>query len=148
VIVGDGPEEAHLKRLANDLGISQFCTFTGLRFDVAELLSAFDIFVLSSVLEGLPRVVIEAMVMARPIVATDINGVREELVHNETGLLVPAGDPKALGDAIIKILNDQQMAKCLGREAREFAKRVFDLRDTLANVEMLYEEVFNLISWK
>jgi len=143
VIVGDGPEKVHLKRLANDLGISHLCTFAGLRFDIAKLLSAFDVFVLSSLLEGLPRVVIEAMAMARPIVGTDINGVREELIHDETGLLVPPADPKALGDAILKILDDQQMAERLGKKARQYTERMFDLKRTLAKVEELYEEIFN-----
>jgi len=146
VIVGHGPEEAKLKHLAKSLGISPRCSFVGLRLDIANLLSAFDVFVLSSVLEGLPRVVIEAMAMKRPIVATDINGVREQLRHNETGLLVNPTDPEALAQAILDILDDQQRAERLGREARKHAKRIFDLRHTLANVEMLYEKIFDCIS--
>jgi glycosyltransferase involved in cell wall biosynthesis len=148
VIVGDGPEKVHLTRLANDLGISHLCTFAGLRFDIAALLSTFNVFVLSSILEGLPRVVIEAMAMARPIVATDINGVREELIHDKTGLLVPPADPKGLADAILKILNDRNRAERMGKEARKNAERMFDLKRTLANVEKLYEAIFNSTSHK
>ena len=148
VIVGDGPEKVRLTRLANDLGISHLCTFAGLRFDIAALLSTFNVFVLSSILEGLPRVVIEAMAMARPIVATDINGIREELIHDKTGLLVPPADPKGLGDAILKILDDQNGAERMGKEARKDAERMFDLKITLANVEKLYETVFNSTSHK
>lgn len=143
VIVGDGNEEANLKQLAYSLGISHVCTFVGLRFDIAQLLSAFDVFVLSSILEGLPRIVIEAMAMKRPIVASDIDGVREQLRHNETGLLVPPADPKALAEAILDVLNDHERAECLGREARKDAEEKFDLKHTLANVEMLYEKVLN-----
>ena len=146
VIVGHGPEEAHLKRLAKSFGISHVCTFAGLRFDVPELLSAFDVFVLSSVLEGLPRVVIEAMAMGRPIVATDIDGVREQLRHNETGIVVPPADPNALAKAILDILDDKNRQKCLGREARKDAERLFDLKATVENVEMLYERVLNEMS--
>jgi len=107
VIIGDGPEETNLKQLAESLGISHVCMFPGLRFDVAKLLSTFDVFVLPSVLEGLPRTIIEAMAMKRPIVATNIHGVREQLRDNITGLLVPPADPKALAVAILNILHDQ-----------------------------------------
>lgn len=144
VIVGHGPEEAKLKHLADSLDIFPVCKFVGLRFNVAELLSAFDVFVLSSVLEGLPRVVIEAMAMARPIVATSIDGVREQLKHNETGLLVPPADPKKLAKAILAIINDQDTAKRLAQQARKDVEKKFDLRDTLANVEMMYEQISNL----
>lgn len=143
VIVGHGREEANLKYLAESLGISHVCSFVGLRFDIAQLLSAFDVFVLSSILEGLPRIVIEAMAMKRPIVASDIDGVREQLRHNETGLLVPPADPKALAQAILNLLDDRERAKRLGREARKAAEEMFDLKHTLANVEMLYEQIFD-----
>lgn len=146
VIVGHGQEEANLKSLAESLGISKLCTFAGLRFDVAHLLSAFDIFVLPSVLEGLPRIVIEAMAMERPIVATDIDGVREELKHNKTGLLVPPADYVSLADAILSLLDDQEKAESLGRQARKDAEQMFDLKHTLVNVENLYKEVFNSMS--
>ena len=146
MIVGAGNEEANLKQLADSLGISHVCTFAGLRFDIAHLLSAFDVFVLSSILEGLPRIVIEAMAMKRPVVASDIDGVREQLRHNETGLLVPPANPKALAEAILSILDDQQKAEHLGREARKAAEQMFDLKHTLDSVEMLYEEVLHSIS--
>lgn len=143
VIVGQGPEEDDLKHLAKSLGISQVCEFAGLRYDIARVLFAFDVFVLSSVLEGLPRTVIEAMAMGRPIVATDIEGVREELRDNETGLLVPPANPDALAKAVLSLLENRKMAKRLGREARKDAEKRFDLKHTLANVEMLYENVLN-----
>lgn len=145
VIVGGGPEEGKLKRLAYDLGISHLCTFTGSRFDIAELLSTFDVFVLSSLLEGFPRVVIEAMAMARPIVATDISGVREQLRNNETGLLVPPADSKTLAGAILKILNDRERAERLGQEARKCAERKFNLQFTLTNIEDLYDRILSSV---
>ncbi len=133
-----------MKHLADSLGIFPVCKFVGLRFNVAELLSAFDVFVLSSVLEGLPRVVIEAMAMARPPVATGFDGVREQLKYNETGLLVSPADPKKLAKAILAIINDQSTAERLAQQARKDAEKKFDLRDTLANVEMMYEQISTL----
>ena len=143
VIIGHGPEETNLKHLAESLGISHVCMFPGLRFDIARLLSTFDVFVLPSVLEGLPRTIIEAMAMKRPIVATNIDGVREQLRDNITGLLVPPADPKALAVAIVNILDDQKKAERLGSEARKDAQRLFDLKNTLARVEKIYEKVLH-----
>jgi glycosyltransferase involved in cell wall biosynthesis len=87
------------------------------------------------------------MAMQRPIVASDIDGVREQLRHNETGLLVPPADPKALAKAILSILDDQQKAEHLGRAARKAAEQMFDLRHTLAKVARIYMNLFDSILW-
>lgn len=141
VIVGDGPEKKNLKKMVKVSGISKVFMFTGQRFDIPQLLAMYDIFVLPSVLEGLPRVVIEAMAMEKPIVATDINGVREQLIHDRTGLIVPPRDPEALAEAIIHLINDKKKANNLGRKARKSAKERFDLKQTVSNIERLYENV-------
>jgi len=148
VIVGHGPEENNLKKMAESLGISKVCIFAGQRFDIPELLSVFDIFVLSSVLEGLPRIVIEAMAMERPIVATDIDGVREELTHEKSGLLVSHANPKTLAEAVLILLDDRKKAKRLGYEARKRAEQIFDLKNTLTKIEAMYEEVLTSTSRK
>jgi glycosyltransferase involved in cell wall biosynthesis len=86
------------------------------------------------------------MAMARPIVATSIDGVREQLRHNKTGLLVPPAEPEKLAKAILAIINDQRTAKRLARQARKDAEQKFDLKHTLASVEMIYQQTFNLKS--
>lgn len=141
VIVGQGPEENNLKHMAETCGIINICAFMGQRFDIPQLLADFDIFVLSSVLEGLPRVVIEAMAMAKPIVATDLDGVREELVHNRTGLIVQPENPEALAETIIQLIKNKKKADQLGIEARKSARLRFDLKQTVSNVEKLYQSV-------
>lgn len=141
VIVGQGPEENNLKHMAETSGIINICAFMGQRFDIPQLLADFDIFVLSSVLEGLPRVVIEAMAMAKPIVATDLDGVREELVHNRTGLIVQPENPEALAETIIQLIKNKKKADQLGIEARKSARLRFDLKQTVSNVEKLYQSV-------
>ncbi len=141
VIVGHGPEEDNLKSMAKSLGISHVCTFAGLRRDIPELLSAFDVFVLSSVLEGLPRIVIEAMAMGRPIVATDIDGVREELEDGITGLLVPPENSDALAESIIDLLVDKDKSSQMGINARREAEEKFGVDLMLKNVENVYEEL-------
>jgi glycosyltransferase involved in cell wall biosynthesis len=144
VIVGHGPEEDNLKSMAKSLGISHVCTFAGLRRDIPELLSAFDVFVLSSVLEGLPRIVIEAMAMGRPIVATDIDGVREELEDGITGLLVPPESSDSLAKSIIDLLIDKDKSFQMGINARRAAEEKFGVDIMLKKVEKVYEELLPL----
>jgi glycosyltransferase involved in cell wall biosynthesis len=143
VIVGHGPEEKNLQKMVERAGISQIFTFAGQRFDIPQLLGIFDIFVLPSVLEGLPRVVIEAMAMGKPIVATDIDGVREELIHDRTGLIVPAKNPKALSEAVNSLLDNRASAIQMGNEARKSAEKRFDLKKTVFNIERLYERLLS-----
>jgi glycosyltransferase involved in cell wall biosynthesis len=141
VFVGKGPEEKSLKKMVESYRLSPICTFTGERFDIPQLLSDFDIFAFPSVQEGLPRVVIEAMAMRKPIVATDIEGVREELEHNLSGLIVPPGKADAFAEALIQLIRDKYKAGQLGLEARRNAATNFDLKRTVSNIERLYERV-------
>ena len=99
---------------------------TGQRADIAQLLCAFDIFTLPSYREGMPRTIIEAMLMARPVVATDIRGSREEVVAGETGLLVPARDANALAQAFITLINDAPLRTRMGQAGRARALALYD----------------------
>ena len=141
VLIGEGPDEKSLKELVETYDLSDICTFTGQRFDIPQLLSDLDIFAFPSVLEGLPRVVIEAMAMAKPIVATNIDGVREQLEHGSTGFIVPPGQAATFAKAIAQLIEDKDMATRLGSEARKQAMVKFDLKQTVSNIEKLYERV-------
>jgi len=99
---------------------------TGLRDDIPDLLSALDIFTLPSYREGMPRTIIEAMMMALPVVATDIRGSREEVVDGETGLLVPVRDEVALADALLKLTDDPAARRRMGEAGRARALALFD----------------------
>lgn len=141
IIVGEGPEEKNLKARVKASTISDVFMFTGQRFDIPQILKICDIFVLPSILEGLPRVVIEAMAMAKPIVATDISGVREQLSHNHDGLIVPPKNPQALAEAITHLIDDKNKANELGKKARSSAELKFDLKQTVRNMERLYQNL-------
>jgi len=99
---------------------------TGMRSDTPELLSAMDLFTLPSWREGMPRTIIEAMMMALPVVATNIRGSRVEVVDGETGLLVPLRDPHALTKAIEQLYKDKEKAKVMGRVGRKRALELYD----------------------
>lgn len=99
---------------------------TGLRSDIPQLLVAMDIFTLPSWREGMPRTIIEAMLMAKPVVATNIRGSREEVVAGETGLLVPVRDAAALARAFATLVEDAALRTRLGRAGRTRALELYD----------------------
>src|SRR5579863_912095 len=103
-IVGDGPDRSALEALCDELKLRSHVAFLGFRGDVHELLLQADMFVLSSVTEGLPITLLEAMAAGLPVVSTDVGGISELVVRNETGLLVPPQSPEPLAGAILELL--------------------------------------------
>ncbi len=138
VIVGDGPLKSKLRNLTRELGIVESCLFVGFREDIANILSSLDVFVLPSIMEGLPIVILEAMAMAKPIVASDIDGIREQVENGRTGILIPPRDPQALAEGITQLLRDKYQAQRFGMEARKQVEEMFDIRQQVA----LHEEVY------
>jgi L-malate glycosyltransferase len=125
LIVGDGPLKADLIGAAMSLGIDRACLFVGARTDVYDLISAMDVFVLPSLDEGLPLALLEAMALARPVVATAVGGVPEVIAHRRTGLLVKPRDERALADACVALLSNREWADTLGTRARQKAIQEF-----------------------
>jgi glycosyltransferase involved in cell wall biosynthesis len=143
-VVGDGPERDRLRREARRLGLDSRFQFLGERNDAAEVLALFDLFVLPSLWEGLPFVLIEAAALSRPIVATAVDGVPEVLDDGKTGLLVPPGDPPALSEAVIRLLTDRDEAARIGVTARRLVPPRFPLRRMVEQTENLYLDVLAL----
>ena len=143
ILVGDGELRAELEAQAHDLGLHERVRFTGWREDVPDILALCDVFVLPSVGEHFGRVLIEAMAMAKPVVATDAGGVPEIVIHGETGLLVPPGQPKALADAALTLLSDPAGAARLGLAGRQRAEEFFSLSRHIEAVEAIYAELLS-----
>ena len=143
LLVGDGPLKPDIVKRSEDLKLSGQTVMTGERNDIPELLSIMDIVIQPSIVEGLPRVIIEAMAMAKPIVASDIDGIREEIDHEKTGILVPSKNPNALAEAIMMLLKDETKARDLGRAARKTADQRFNLNRQLALYEEMYLELLS-----
>jgi glycosyltransferase involved in cell wall biosynthesis len=141
VLVGAGELEAALSREAQALGLASQVHFTGWRDDVPDVLAVADVFVLPSVNEGFGRVVVAAMAMARPVVATAVGGVPEIVRDGETGVLVPASDPRALADTVRSLLDDPARAARLGAAGRACAESRFSLTAHVDAVERVYTEV-------
>jgi len=138
VVVGGGPLEKRIRAKIERLGLTDQVILAGERPDALDLLSAFDIFVLPSLWEGLPLVLIEAAGLGRPIIATDIDGSREIIRDGETGLLVPPADPAALAGAVRRLLDDAALARRLAEKARNEIPPAFDLKRMVAETERLY----------
>lgn len=105
---------------------------TGLREDIPAILGALDVFTLPSYREGMPRTIIEAMMMALPVVATDIRGSREEVVDGTTGVLVPVRDEASLAAALEKLVGDAALRQAMGRAGRARALALYDERVIVA----------------
>ena len=140
IIVGDGPEHGNLIREANDLGVERNVIFTGYRNDVPLLQSVMDIQVLASLWEAASLTVFEAMAMGKTIISTKVDGLGEILEDGNPALTVPPADPDALGDAIIHLLENPDVARELASRAKA-ASRKYDVNRTVRDLESLYEEL-------
>ncbi len=143
VLAGEGPERASLEAQARALGVSDRVLFLGYRRDIPDLLACADLVVLPSLFEGLPLSVLEAMAAGKPVIASAIPGTTEVVIHGETGLLVPPGDPAALAAAIRTVLSDAQLAQRLAEAGRARVHRQFSAPDMVQRVAQIYEHVLS-----
>jgi glycosyltransferase involved in cell wall biosynthesis len=143
VIAGTGPQEAWLRGLIADFGVSAEVTLLGRRDDVADVVRALDVAVLPSRWEGSPLVLMEYMAVAAPIVATAVGGV-PDLIENEVhGLLVPPHEPHPIAHAVGRLLDDRELAHRLGQAARRRQRAEYDLDVVVRRLERLYRELFD-----
>lgn len=139
-IVGDGPLRADLQSQATALGLAGAVTFEGEHADVRPFLQRAHVFVLSSLWEGLPYTIIEAMAARVPVVSTDVGGCRELVVSGETGTLVPPRDPAALAEAMHRLWADEALRVKYGHAGYAFASRLFRLEDCVDANAQVYQE--------
>jgi glycosyltransferase involved in cell wall biosynthesis len=140
-IIGDGPDRPALEELCDQLRLRSHVAFLGFRHDVEELLPQADLFVLSSVSEGLPMTLLEAMAAGLPVVSTDVGGISELVTRNETGLLVPSQSPEALATAILQLVRDPQLAASMGLAGRRRVEKEFNIRRVVATYESVYRQL-------
>jgi glycosyltransferase involved in cell wall biosynthesis len=124
--------------MALELGIGERVRFLGFREDAAALVAAFDVFVSSSRTEGLPLGTLEAVGLGTPVVLTRVGGVPEIVDSGRTGLLVPPGDPAALAEGIMSVLDDPERASEMARAGAEDVRRRFGVQRMCREYESLY----------
>jgi glycosyltransferase involved in cell wall biosynthesis len=140
LLVGDGEMRPALEAQARAHGLADQITFAGFREDIPSIIAGMDLVVLPSINEGMGRVLVMAMALGKPIVATRVGGVAELLGDGEAGLLVPARDPIALAEAIGTLLRDPARAQTLGEAGRRRALR-YSAESMLDALTKVYREV-------
>ena len=118
LIAGDGPLDESLRDLATELGVAGACVFPGAVVKIHDVIAAMDVFVLTSLHEGLPMALLEAMALERPVVATAVGGVPEVVTDGLNGLLVESGDDRGLAAACLALAQDRPLAERLGHAAK------------------------------
>ncbi len=138
VIVGEVSLDETLQELVATLKLQDHLSLLGRRSDMPEVLSAFDVFVLSSHDEGMSNAILEAMAMQKPVVATGVGGTGEVVRHGHSGLLVPPKDPEALASAISEVLAQPVRAAEMGRLGRRIVEDGFSAHAMVRQIEQLY----------
>jgi len=138
LLVGDGPERAGLEEQVRQFALSDHVRFAGFRSDVDAVLSAADLFVLPSLMEGMPNALLEAWAASLPVVASEVGGLAEVVDSERTGLLVPPKNAPALADAIDRVLRDRGLARRLGEAGCQQVRDRFSVATVARNYENLY----------
>lgn len=143
VLVGDGPLKDELLKKRKDLGMDQKIHFPGLKTDVRPYLAAFDVYMMSSIFEGLPIALLEAMASGCPVVSTNAGGIKEVVRHNIDGLLCDTAEVDRLPELVVRFLKSEQLRQDFGLQARKRIESHFSMREMVRELEILYTQVFN-----
>jgi glycosyltransferase involved in cell wall biosynthesis len=141
VVAGGGSELGRVREIAGEDGVIQAL---GQRQDADDLLAAADVVSLSSDAEGVPMALLEAMALGKPVVATDVGGVSEAVDHGATGLVVPAGDPDAFADALLRLAGDRERARQMGKRAQARYQERFGVERMVDEYARVFDEVLAL----
>lgn len=141
VIAGSGPEERSLRQLASSLELSRRLTFVDGGVSMAGYISAIDIFCLPSLQQGLGVMMLEAMALGRPVIASGVGGVVSVIQDNVTGLIVPPSDSRSLADRIIELLQNRERARTIAAAGQQLIRDRFNETRMLDEVIQLYREV-------
>jgi glycosyltransferase involved in cell wall biosynthesis len=142
LMVGEGELRQEAERCAADLGISHRVIFENFRQDIPAILKASDIYCLPSLWEGLPIGLLEAMAMGKAVVATNVDGSKEIIVHGQNGLLVEPGSSIDLSSSLLSLCNDSTKRKQLQNSARDVICQVYSIRHMTGEISSLYEDIY------
>ena len=137
-LVGDGLNLRELRDMAGRLGLGDRIIFTGLRRDAARFIAAFDVFMMSSIYEGLPVAALEAMALGRPIVGTRVGGLPGLVQDGRHGFLVDFGDPAALAAKVVHLLDHPELCQALGEASAARIRESFSVQRMVSSTEQAY----------
>ncbi|MDY6844911.1 MAG: glycosyltransferase [Thermodesulfobacteriota bacterium] len=141
ILVGDGPDKSNIERLIHELNLTEDVMLLGLRRDIQELLSVFDVFVLSSLSEGTSMTILEAMTAGKPVIATNVGGNSNLVIDGETGFLVKPGNPPELAEKLLLLQRDEAIRSNMGVKASERVKDKFEAQVMTRKYEALYSRL-------
>jgi glycosyltransferase involved in cell wall biosynthesis len=141
VIAGDGDLKEYLREVSVEVGVAERVHVLGPRRDVPALMHALDVFAMPSIWEGFGLVLLEAMAAGRPIVASRVATIPEVVVDGSTGVLVPAGDPAALAEALVSLAEVPDLARAYGQAGRERLRTHFSIDKMVGDTALLYREL-------
>ena len=141
LILGEGPLRSSLESQIRQLGVEENVKLLGFRDDAREIVSAMDVFCLSSDYEGTPITALEAMACGKAVVITDVGGCREVISDHETGLIVKPGDPGAISSAILEIIKDNELSGRIGQAGLEKVRTVYSAERNLSRLVALYSDI-------
>lgn len=141
VITGSGAEEEKLKKTTHEWNLDGKVFFLGESSNVNEYMRAMDIFAISSIAEGIPLTLLEAMASGLPVVATRVGGIGEVVQDKESGYLVDSGDDRGFAEKLEKYISDESLRECHGRKGRELVVKLYSLDNMIRQYENLYLEV-------
>jgi glycosyltransferase involved in cell wall biosynthesis len=139
--LGDGPLKQEIEALADRLGVSDHVVFPGWERDVRQKVALFDVYLCTSIIEGMSNALLEAMAERRPVIATAVGGNRETVRDGVTGYLVPPADPAALARRILELAGDPQLAERMGRAGRASVLEDYSVDRMMARMEDLYSSL-------
>ena len=138
LLVGDGVLRRKMERLISEFNLQKEIILTGWRRDIPQILSTIDVFVLTSLWEGLPIVVLEAMAAFKPVVATHTGGISDVIIEGRTGFLVAPGDMQELSDKLIPLLKNENLRRQIGQNAKDCLGADFSLENMVKHTQDLY----------
>jgi len=141
MIVGDGPLKDELMNYAERIGIANNILFTGERSDISELLQGMDIFVMTSLYEGLSNSIMEAMLSGLPVVATDVGGNDELIIDKVTGFLCPSNNVSALSEAVLHLIENESEAILMGEKGKNKMLNEFQIDKMVSCTEQIYMDL-------
>lgn len=141
VIIGDGPLKQQLEDLCSELDILDSVLFLGYQEQVENLVADFDVFLMPSITEGLGLALLEAMALSKPVIASETGGIPEVVKNGVSGILVPTGDEGALAKTIVDVINSEEYARDLGREAKNTVSKKFSSKHMALKTMDIYDQI-------
>jgi len=144
-LIGDGPLKDEVIKAIDEEKISDQVVLTGLRRDAAQMMAAMDVFLLTSLWEGLPRVIPQAMCMGLPVVCYQIDGIKEIIEPGKTGYLFPPGNINDMANACIELLINEKLRETFKVNGKNFAINEFNIDHMIDNISNLYLQHISLL---